>query len=309
MKRRWLWCGGAGLLAPVAVVGGYLLYVRHVSYNFGTVVEGQVYRAAQPPVDVLERWKEELGLRTLIRLRSQERDDIIGGIEGLKVVDIDVSARRPLGIPRFRRIVEALEASERPVLFSCASGADRSGVAGVIAAMAVGGADFETARGQLTAWHLHFGAPVADAVVGYEEACRAAGRPAGGWTEFLEWVLTEYRPSYYYVTIAAEAKGGAVAVTIRNDSRTPLPAGEPGRRYRLVARAGGRGVGGVDLPAKTIGPGESADVRFELKVPNWAAPGLELEVTFDLFEFEGKKFSCKFSDFGSPGGRAAVRVP
>ena len=196
-----------GLLVAAVVVlagGGLYAYQRLVRLNFGVVVPGEVYRSAQPNARSLERWHEEHGIRTCVNLRGVGTR-VIYGVEletnyrlGVRQVDIPMAAGRLPRDRELRRLIEIIETAERPILLHCAGGADRTGLASVVAAMAIGGADFETAREQFTFRHLHIDRPdrIDDVLDFYEAWCREQGLDTGGWERFRHWAMEvyEYEP-------------------------------------------------------------------------------------------------------------------
>jgi len=199
VRRRWpLWVGiGIGaLLLTAGSIAGYRHYQRHILANFRTVVEGQVYRSGLPTPDQLREWKETRGIQAVVCLRSPRDEEYPAERKaseelGMKLHVMDWYSAEATPVAKVRWLIAALDASERPVLIHCSAGVDRSGVASAIAAMKLGGVDYETASRQLDP--LRRSQPESaggtmGVLLQYEEHCRGRGRGTGGWAEFSEWL-------------------------------------------------------------------------------------------------------------------------
>lgn len=200
-RRRWILAAAGALLLVAAVPVARYQYHRFVLKNFETVIDGRVYRSAQPEPRHLREWTREHGIRTVINLRGVKssptyREERRTAEElGLRLVDMEWSAQRMPGRDAVRAIVEALETAEQPVLIHCARGQDRTGVASAIAAMALGGEDYDTAREHLSSKYAGMddeARGVVGLMVEYEEHCRREGRSTGGWPEFRRWIDEVY---------------------------------------------------------------------------------------------------------------------
>lgn len=190
----------AALIVVVLGAGSYSVQ-RWVLHNFHEVVPRQVYRSGQPGVGQVRQWTRKYGLRTIINLRHDpwrepfaEEKAAAEGL-GVRLVHVPLTnhslPRRALLV----RLIEAIESSERPMLLHCRAGADRAGVGSVLAAMAIGGQDYASARRQLSVRYLHFD-PFPNHVGGvfarYESYCSNRGTSTGGWTQFKDWALNVY---------------------------------------------------------------------------------------------------------------------
>ena len=315
--RRALWV--LILLPALAALaaGGYWLYIRVLTTNFHTVVEGKVYRSAQPGADQLRRWAGRYGLKTVINLRGASRlpfyqaERRAAQAAGLKMIDIRLTSQDAPSALWIRRLVNALGTAEPPMLIHCRAGADRTGVASVLAAMAVGGQDYAAARGQLSARYLHLNPRknrIVELLEDYEDHCRRNAVGTAGWAQFRRWAMQDYHPAYYRVEIAApvalSARPGqklTAGVEIRNTSRRPIPAGDPAKTFTLAVFTGSsqqqrpdRELGPrTPLPKRDILPGET--VRIEQVVVAPPSPGTH-RIHFDLIE-EGLTW---FARQGSP---------
>lgn len=311
---------------------GYYVVARHVLLNFGVVVPGQVYRAAQPDGEHLAAWIDEHGLRTVVNLRGEQPDDdpVYAGERRaaqehhVDLVDIRFSALRLPPRHMLLRLIDTLETAERPIMLHCYAGADRTGVASVLAAMAIGGESYEQARHQLTIRYFHLGdddTHIEGVFTEYEAWCREQGRPTAGWEQFRDWARQTYRTAYYYVlidtpeTITANA-GQTVDMACRftNDSHRVLPASDARRAITAVAYRSatpnanaGKVLGKTRLPAKDLAPGESIDVNLALTAPDEPQ---RVDVIVDLFERgdAGNDDIHLFAHQGSPVHRVTLIV-
>jgi protein tyrosine phosphatase (PTP) superfamily phosphohydrolase (DUF442 family) len=163
-----------GLLLSFFLEAGHVL----VGGNFHAVVAGKVYRCSQPSPEHLEHLIKDYGIRTVINLRGNCNPNS-WYLEECRVThrldvnqeDVCFSAGRLPPVPEMRRLVEILEHSELPVLFHCQRGADRTGLASVVAALLLADVSYPEARIQLGLRYGHL----------------ALGRPAN-----LDWFLDLY---------------------------------------------------------------------------------------------------------------------
>lgn len=312
VKRTALAAGLAGL-----AVGGWIAYRVCICANFGVVAPGKVYRSAQPSPRHLRAWTRAYGLKTVINLRRKPgKEDPAGEVAaaeelGLRYVEIRFSSRRLPSVRDLRRLAEALENSPVPMLIHCRGGADRTGLASVMAAMALGGEPYDRARAHMSLWYLHLDDDpdrIAGLLEEYESYCRGRGAATGGWQEFKTWALEVYHPAYYFVEIAVPETVTAkpderlcVDVTITNRSQRTIPAGAEGRNFALgtfsSTCAKGYPNGGHDpdvaLPRRDIAPGGSVTVSKVIIAPS--RPG-RYTVWFDVVEV----FVTWFALRGSP---------
>jgi protein tyrosine/serine phosphatase len=196
--RRTMLIIGLGLL----VVCGVAALRFFVFHNFGTVVEGQVYRSNQPTGDDIRRWQTQYGLKSVLNLRGDEKrnarvqSEMAAAKEvGVQYLSVQLGSTSEMTHEDMSRTIEALETAPRPLLIHCRLGADRTGVVSMMAAMAFGGASYQQARRQVTPFYFHFDyAPkhVGSLLGEYETWCRQTGRDTDGWTQFRQWALNVY---------------------------------------------------------------------------------------------------------------------
>jgi len=275
--------------AAIAAVGGWAAYVRFVHVNFHVVVEGQVYRSAQPSAEKLTEWVKTYGLRTVVNLRGDSAEAFYGeerrALEraGVTMIDIRLTAKRMPMARRLENLVDVLESTEKPMLLHCESGIERAGVASVMAAMAVGGEDYASARDEVSLRTLHLGPMdrrIMETLVEYEDYCRREGISTGGWEQFKRWVRQEYYPYYYRIDITAppvirarERQLVQFPVTVTNRSRRVIPMSDKAKQFLVVTflrpfahdrefddSGGPRLSVKTPLPRVDLKPGESVQV-------------------------------------------------
>jgi len=319
-------------LAAVALVGLAAgargpLHTYLFESNLMPVVEGQVYRSAQPSPEALAGWIQSLGIRSVLNLRGErggggwlERERRITSSLGVAHYDVHLDADRMPPAPRLREVVEILDRAPRPLLFHCKGGVERSGLVGAAAVLLAGG-DLAAARREFAAskgflpWVANSDLPrVLD---DYERWLAARGAITTA-ERFRHWVASDYVPGYYRAEIAAiddpAVQGPQLPRVLRfrvtNRSGSPIPfSSETGRGVHLGALL--RPVEGPAAPPLEL-RGNPLDLHLEpgasteIALPLPALPGegpWQLEV--DLVD-EGVEW---FSAMGSPPLAFAVSRP
>jgi len=208
-RRSWLRRGLRVFLIVALSLPALWTYARFGRLNFHIVVPGQVYRSAQPTAGRFRTWANRHGFRTVINLRGGlDRPEVQGVMQVAEELEIEfVTIRLPnkrLPDPKsVRRLIEAIETAEQPILLHCRAGADRSGIASALAAMAIGGEDFDEARGQMSPYYLHldpFPDHIGALLTRYEEHCRQQNQPTRGWDDFRAWAIGPYAETLHPVT-------------------------------------------------------------------------------------------------------------
>jgi protein tyrosine/serine phosphatase len=191
----------AALLTPVLCVGGFFGYRYGLQTNFDTVVPEKVYRSAQPSPAQITRWVEAYGLKTIVNLRRDAAktglaDETAAAVAaGATLINVRLPDRELPDRADLLQLAEVLETAPRPILLHCKMGADRAGIASVMAAMAIGDKPYAVARGQLDLFHFHIDsdpAHIGGVLMQYEDWCRKHQRDTGGWKEFRAWLATDY---------------------------------------------------------------------------------------------------------------------
>ncbi|MEI4473751.1 dual specificity protein phosphatase family protein [Frigidibacter sp. MR17.24] len=169
--RGWrrTWRGGALVGAALLSVGLYLGWLQ-LTGNIHAVVQGEVYRSAQPDGETLERLVRLYGIRSVVNLRGAEshadwyRDEIATAARlGLEHVDYRMKADRDVPPEEAQRIIALLRDLPKPLLIHCKSGSDRTGLVSALYLAGVTGADEDSAEDQLSIYYGHIGVPVLSA--------------------------------------------------------------------------------------------------------------------------------------------------
>jgi hypothetical protein len=208
------------------------------------------------------------------------------------------------------------------MLIHCRMGADRTGVASVLAAMAIGGQTYDQARSQLSIRYFHVDDDpdhIEGLLLSYEEHCKAKGVGTGGWSQFKAWALGAYWPGYYHVRITGPEKLAAapgehlrVELTIENLSGKTIPAGDDDKDFRTAVFSGSSEEDSPDrefgprapLPKQNVPPGASVKVSQTVEAPS--APGV-YELHFDVVEENRTWFARQGSEV--PACELTVRSP
>jgi protein tyrosine/serine phosphatase len=155
-RLAWLRLGSHAALAGLVLAIAARLAWMFLTGNFHTVVPGQFYRCSQPSPAHLEQLIRAYGIRTVVNLRGPgpsfdwyiEECRASAELDACQE-DVCLSAGRMPAVPELRRLIEVLDRSERPLLFHCQRGADRTGLASAVALLLETEVPFEEARRQL----------------------------------------------------------------------------------------------------------------------------------------------------------------
>jgi len=184
MPRR-LGAALAGILLAGAGLGGYAGYLQLVG-NFHTVIEGQLYRSAQPTPAQLETYVREHGIKTVINLRGEDAKANWYGPEiaaaqnlGVEHIDFKMSASTELTPQRAEEIVAIMAAAPKPILIHCQSGSDRSGLVSALYSNRIAGEAAETAERQLSFYYGHVGIPHLSSAYAMDKSWEALELPDG----------------------------------------------------------------------------------------------------------------------------------
>lgn len=196
---RWL------TVATVLVFGGaigYGIWDILLRPNFRVVIPGKVYRSAQLAPLELENYLRKHQIRTLLNLRGDagdatKREEAVAAKAGVRMITVELSSNTPPTRKTMRKLLDALETAEPPILLHCFYGNDRSGLASMFAAMALGRQNYGQAKQQLCLWMLHRndkGQTLTDVVGWYEDYCRTRNMSPDNWPQMKDWLLTKYDP-------------------------------------------------------------------------------------------------------------------
>ncbi len=193
-NRNWSSSTIRQLSAVVAIVGiclGVYLGYLQVSGNFHTVIDGELYRSAQPSPSELEAYVRQHGIRTVINLRGPEGRKSWYETEvatakrlGLNHVDFAMSSTRDVTPEKAAKLVAIMRDAPKPILIHCKAGADRSGIAAALYSYEIAGQDEETAERQLSIRFGHIGIPYLSRTFAMDrswEALRNSGHEADSY--------------------------------------------------------------------------------------------------------------------------------
>ena len=318
MRIRHLALAGALAAFGVGAAVPGPLHTYLFESNLMPVVEGQVYRSAQPSGPELARWVERLGIKSVLNLRGEDNDAAwmreehsVSASLGITHYDLHLSADRMPPAQKLREVVQILDAAPRPLLLHCKGGVERSGLVGAVAVLLARG-DLDAARREfaVSKGYLPFVASsdLPRVIDDYESWLGARGVRSSP-ERFRDWVEHDYAPDFYRAEIApldapASLAAGAPLVLrfrITNRSVRPIPLrAETGRGVHLGARLRppeGSGAPAAELRApgvdRQLAPGESAELALQL--PPLAAAG-RWRLDVDLVDERVKWFA----EMGSP---------
>lgn len=161
----WRWTVRLAILAPLVWLVGTILYIV-VGANFHTVIPGEIHRCAQVDASRLDAYIVGYGLRTVVNLRGRgdgmewyENESRVCQKHGVSLENLTLSASRLPSRTELRRLIDIIEHSERPLIFHCRQGADRTGLATAAALLLRPGVDYADARSRMSLrWgHWHWG--------------------------------------------------------------------------------------------------------------------------------------------------------
>ncbi|WP_300366501.1 sulfur transferase domain-containing protein [Hydrogenimonas sp.] len=107
--------------------------------NLHPVVEGKIYRSAQPTPWQLKKLVTEYGFKSIINLRGRKPHYPVYALEkracdelGVELIDVSIFSRRIPDDKTLLALKEAFERATYPALMHCKAGADRSSLASVL---------------------------------------------------------------------------------------------------------------------------------------------------------------------------------
>ncbi len=172
-------------------------FFRYFYLNKHEVAPG-VFRSAQPAPHHIRRFAEQGG-RTVLYLRhgtefgSWQLEKEACEEHGLELVQLGLKSRELPSPELLEELAEIFLKAERPVLFHCKSGADRTGLAGALWRLIVEDSTIEEAREQLSPKYGHFSnsrTGILDALIdSYENDTKDAP------LKFMDWARKKYRPN------------------------------------------------------------------------------------------------------------------
>ncbi|MFS8116234.1 dual specificity protein phosphatase family protein [Rhizobium jaguaris] len=169
--------------------GAYAAHLQ-LSGNFHPVIEGQLYRSAQPTADQLA-YVRARGIKTIINLRgyhpgAEWYDPEVAMANGFGIghIDFGISASKMVSAQKAAEIVSLMASAPKPILIHCQSGADRSGLVAALYMRKVAGWDEYKALGQLSFYYGHVGIPIVSSAYAIDRSWQDIGasdrKQAGG---------------------------------------------------------------------------------------------------------------------------------
>ncbi|SFE65515.1 tyrosine-protein phosphatase [Roseivivax sediminis] len=169
-------------------------FLRSFWHNFHEIAPG-VYRSNQPTHRRFRTYAK-MGIRTVINLRGEDKysyylfEKETCDRLGLTLVDAKLMARQAARRARITDVIDAIRAAERPLVFHCKSGADRTGFVGALYLLVFENATILEAKKQLGIRYIHLDwtkTGIQDYIIDVY-----AARQGYGEIGFEDWIRTEY---------------------------------------------------------------------------------------------------------------------
>jgi len=292
-----------------------------VTGNVHSVIEGAVYRSAQPTPEQLGELSERFGLRSIVNLRGDQHEldwypaeREVATERALDYHSLRLSGERLPSPSDLSLLLDLLARAERPTLIHCLRGTDRSGLASALTLL-LEGSDLETARREFSIDHGYLAAvspsDLRDLLDLYEAWLADQGLSHSP-EQLRRFAREGYTP--YFFSAAIEAldlpallhTGAPLRLRFRvsNTSSLPwklTPHDEQGVHLALSIDAvdvEGKGEEIAlrwyrgDTPKRDLAPGESLEIPVAL--PAFPAPG-RYRVHVDMVD----EWVAMFADMGS----------
>lgn len=129
------------ILIPPAAIIILLIPVTYFYFTFmiHPVIPGEVYRSAQLSPENLDKNIQKYHIRSIINLRGIDEEEEwfqneqqIAEKNKVQLYNVRLSAYKLPVCSELDKLVEILQAAEKPILMHCQAGADRSGMAGAL---------------------------------------------------------------------------------------------------------------------------------------------------------------------------------
>ncbi|MFO0815706.1 MAG: tyrosine-protein phosphatase [Gemmatales bacterium] len=209
--------------------------------NWHTIVSGELYRSAHLSSSEIQSVAHRFGIRSIINLRNccpwepwyQNEGQAVDQLQ-LQRVDLNFSAYIYPAPQELQKLFTALETSPRPLFIHCRRGADRTGLASVIASLYEndGNITVDDAEYQLSLFKGHTGVGrvevMGDVVDMYRSWLRKHDRTHSR-ANLKQWIFEDYRPGFCYGSVEAvqvpriihAGEPELVRVKLTNRSHTP----------------------------------------------------------------------------------------
>jgi undecaprenyl-diphosphatase len=168
--------------------------------NFHELIPGEIYRSAQLSAGTLEDVVEKHDIKTVVSLRRPRPDKDWyqnekqkAGELGIGHHDIAMDLTFSPRIDHLRKLRDLIREAPKPMLVHCRAGADRTGLAAIMAKLLDGSSSLEEARAQVD-WKYHvvrddsMGIPFFDRYVAWLDSADQDHDTA----RFNHWLDTEY---------------------------------------------------------------------------------------------------------------------
>ena len=125
----------SALFLLIVLAALYWAYQVYIGGNFHTVIDGELYRSAQPTAADIRKYQEKYGIKTIINMRGQRPgkdwyEDEIKTSTKLGIVHYDWAFSSTLKTPltHMDHVMWLMKNAEKPILIHCMAGADRTGL-------------------------------------------------------------------------------------------------------------------------------------------------------------------------------------
>jgi protein tyrosine phosphatase (PTP) superfamily phosphohydrolase (DUF442 family) len=132
-------------------------------YRFYEVTPNKFYRSAQMPPDVLKKYIQVYGIKTIVNLRGKNETATWwlqekAAVEecGVAFFNIAMSAKTIPSKENLNNLLNIYASAQLPILVHCLGGADRTGEASALWLLYHEGASKDEALNQLSLKYLHF---------------------------------------------------------------------------------------------------------------------------------------------------------
>lgn len=155
----------AALILGIPAIAGAHMGVQQLVGNFHEVIDGELYRSAQPSAEDVEHYGERYGIRTILNLRDEDEDEegraarAAAEAAGIVVIDYPIASSRTLEIDRAAELAALMREAPKPLLIHCEHGSNRTGLASAIYVGAVAERGEWAAEFQLSPYYGHVPIP------------------------------------------------------------------------------------------------------------------------------------------------------
>lgn len=238
-------------------LGFHLLYVFALG-NFYEVKPGLVYRSSQLSGTKLESVIRKNNIKTVINLRGccdtvpwyTKQCEAINRCD-ISQEDLSFSAGRLPSTKTIRMLMDVIDHSEKPMIFHCHKGVDRTGMAVVMSLLLLTDTPLDNALKQLGPYygHLNIGrtAHIDEFFELYRDWLVKNGRQHSSEI-FRNWVMNHYVP------------GDCFARLELKEAQSPIQL-EPGKPRQLQVK-----VTNISLRPWKFKPGSNAGIKLEWRV-------------------------------------------